>query len=1127
LPRLLLLEPNLGHARPASGVGTVEFAPDCKRGARSKRSTREDDVSIVNRAVQLEYETANWIERLILRAATFDELLSDEFESLPGQKGDADLAARRLAAWCRASASGDWSQFAGRLERDGLSLADVLARFATARCRTSAARPDWVGDAVWIVAAIEERAVARSTATSGSPAPYAFEDLLIGAVEKAQMLLWAGLDKRACAGLTESASLDLREGLLRELSELCAPALYERFSGERKKTAQTAVGEDSRYPAFLAGMRAGGLRRLFDDKPVLLRLIAIVTRQWLEASRELVSRLDRDRGLLERHLLGGVAAGGVVRIEGDLSDPHNGGRSVKVLTFESGARAVYKPKDLRLDVAWHGLIARLNEARPPIDLRAVRTVARDGYGWTEYIAHTGCNDWDSCRRFFTRSGAWLALFHCVAATDMHHENMIAAGDQPVPIDLEMVLQASVEEHKTENPEALAFEAVLEQLGNSVLMVGLLPSYMRSPENEVLAAGGLISRWTPTQRRVGWKDPNSDAMRPIRGAQASAITTNLPHVEGRYAKLSAHIDDFVRGFEDYATFLLERIAGDDTGAGGLLDGFDDVLIRKVLHPTRFYYLLLQRLRNYRSMDDGILWSVQADFLARLTNWDRDIDPLWAVQRAERSALLALNVPYFVSPGDGNEIRDSTGILVTTTAVPGINRARARIGSLDRHDITWQTEIIRESTAYASRSGGTEVSAASQWAVETQGQPPGRDLWAREADEIVGELVDVAIRRGPAAAWIGLDWLGDSDISQFVLLGPELYNGVSGIGVFLAAHAAVTRSQLSAELALSGVAHLRNNIRSRNAARFARSLGVGVVTGMASVVYGLTVMSRCLCDGSLLEDAHRAAELFTDDLIAADTVLDVVAGSAGAILGLLRLHRDTASEEALRRATRCGEHLLAQRRVGPEGARMWCVPGFPRALTGMSHGAAGFAYALMSLSEATGREDFAAAASECLAFENATYDPERMNWPDLRDQGEPRWACQWCHGAAGIGLARAAMIKRGASAPGGLDPTSIATDVENAVGGVERGWPGRLDTLCCGTLSGIELLREADAALQRGDLRTVATRRLKTVVAAANCGDYRWNGGSRRFNLGLFRGLAGVGYTLLREIDASLPNVLIWE
>src|SRR5580700_8160307 len=93
-------------------------------------------------------------ERLIVRAATIDELLSADFEPLPGQKGDADLAGRRLAAWCRACASGDWSLFGRRLDRDGLAFAPVLARLAAVR-RVSAALPTWVEDAVWVEAALQ------------------------------------------------------------------------------------------------------------------------------------------------------------------------------------------------------------------------------------------------------------------------------------------------------------------------------------------------------------------------------------------------------------------------------------------------------------------------------------------------------------------------------------------------------------------------------------------------------------------------------------------------------------------------------------------------------------------------------------------------------------------------------------------------------------------------------------------------------------------------------------------------------------------------------------------------------------------------------------------------------------
>ena len=116
--------------------------------------------------------------------------------------------------------------------------------------------------------------------------------------------------------------------------------------------------------------------------------------------------------------------------------------------------------------------------------------------------------------------------------------------------------------------------------------------------------------------------------------------------------------------------------------------------------------------------------------------------------------------------------------------------------------------------------------------------------------------------------------------------------------------------------------------------------------------------------------------------------------------------------LKRATKCGEHLLRQPRVGPEGRRVWSGQGSPpHGLNGMSHGAAGFAYALTSLAAATGRDDFAKAAAECIAFENSSYDAARHNWPDLRAAGAPGWPCQWCHGAPGIGLARIAMTKQG--------------------------------------------------------------------------------------------------------------------
>lgn len=1064
-----------------------------------------------------------FFERLIARAATIDELLSGDFEALPGQTGDLALATTRITSWSRASANADIGLFRRRLERDGLSYDDVLRRLSSVAREAPHRHSAWIDDAAWIESALQTGSSGQ-TGTVPQVGPHVFEHLLLPVVEQAEIRLWSAVGSTIRHHFTDAGRADLRRMLLDQLTDLCAPPLYERFAAARDiRASEVAAAEPEAptalYDRFVADMKAGGLRRLFEERPVLLRLLATLSRQWIEAVGEFASRLDADIDAIRHDLVRRDGQARVARIAGDLSDRHNGGRSVFIVTFEDGARVVYKPKNLRLDVAWHALIARLNASNPPLDLRAAAAVARDHYGWAEFIDHTGVSNQTGCEMYFRRAGAWLALFHCFAATDMHQENIIAAGDQPVPIDLETILQPPGSAPKAPEAEGAASDAAADMIVNSVMAVGILPAYGRAPDTSVFAMGALTADWN-SKIKLSWTDINTDTMRPTRTKLVDTANPNLPHVGGRYARFGDHIDAFVAGFEDYARFLSQRTRGPDQG--DLFDGFAGAPIRKVVRPTRFYSMLLQRLKTHRSMDDGATWSAQADFIARLSDWDANTDPNWAFHHAERSALLALNVPHFVLPSDGHVVSDFEGPVTTLTGSTPLERAQARLRDFNEREIAWQTAVIRANTTQAKPSHSAD---AFRTLLKADGTATASDTaFASEADRIAAEISEHAIRRGGSAAWIGLDWMGDAEVFQLAPLGPDLYNGVSGIAVFLAAHSAVAGHAPSAELALAAVSHLRRKLKDRNAARFARSLGIGGATGLGSVVYALTVISRSLDSADVLADAHVASALMTDDLIAADKRLDALGGSAGAILGLLRLHRDTQSPEVLARAIRCGEHLLRQERTGPEGLRSWVGYGLgPNALNGMSHGAAGFAFALASLAAATGRDDFQDAASEALAFENSTYDANRHNWPDRRHADEPGWACRWCHGAPGIGLARAALLKQGK-----MDAAILRDDIRHALIGVDQAWPTELDTLCCGTLGNVEFLCEAGEALDRPDIRQAAANRLAALIqAAGSAGDYRWNSGKRRFNLGLFRGLAGVGYTLLRQRDDSLPNVLIWE
>ncbi|MBO0717900.1 MAG: DUF4135 domain-containing protein, partial [Rhizobiales bacterium] len=467
-------------------------------------------------------------QRLSLRAATIDELLSDAFEVSPEITTDADLAAQRLAAWRRACAAGDAALFARRLMRDDLSQVETENRLARTRRRAGAPYPQWVEDAIWI-----EQAVQEAGRIDLEVAPvYPFEDFFTALIERAEALVWTGVDGGTCNCFDARARASLRHMLLSVLSELCAPALYQRFAKSREldkshdpDTSAQAPGT-ARYREFIADLRSGGSRKLFEQKPVLLRLIAVLTRQWIDTTREFIDRLAADLPAIRRELIKAPAGANIVEIRSGVSDPHNGGRCVSIVTFGDGTKVVYKPKDLRLDVAWHELVERLNGAGAPITLKAARALSRNDYGWTEFIEHAGCADARDCDTFFRRAGAWLALLHCFAATDIHQENMIAVGDHPVPIDLETILQPSAEEHKIGAPEAQAFDAAMEIVSNSVMTVGLLPAYGRSVDNNVFAMGGMTAEWG-ARTVIQWKHLNTDAMRPAKVEEAGGATPNLP------------------------------------------------------------------------------------------------------------------------------------------------------------------------------------------------------------------------------------------------------------------------------------------------------------------------------------------------------------------------------------------------------------------------------------------------------------------------------------------------------------------------------------------------------------------------------------------------------------------------
>jgi type 2 lantibiotic biosynthesis protein LanM len=375
---------------------------------------------------------------------------------------------------------------------------------------------------------------------------------------------------------------------------------------------------------------------------------------------------------------------------------------------------------------------------------------------------------------------------------------------------------------------------------------------------------------------------------------------------------------------------------------------------------------------------------------------------------------------------------------------------------------------------------------------------------------------------SVTWIAPRYLFRAERFQLEPLGFSLYDGTAGVALFLAALEHVTGGAGYRDLALGALNALHQAL-SHAPQRAASALGIGGALGLGSVVYALTRSSQWLEAPLLLEDAKQAAALITSERIAQDGALDILAGSAGALLGLLTLHGAAPYPSTLASAVACGQQLLQARQASPGGARAW--PTAERMmLTGFAHGAAGIAYALLRLYAVTGNQGYLDAAAEGIAYEDQLFVPDAQNWLDLPVPGNRTFRARWCHGAPGIGLARLGGLAD-------LDTAQVQADISAALQTTRHVQTPEPAHLCCGTLGRAELLLEAARRLARPELAVSAEQLAWQVVAEAEqVGRFVLDSRlpAHVDNPGFFQGTAGIGYTLLRlAFPDRLPSVLLWD
>ncbi|MFL5349041.1 MAG: type 2 lanthipeptide synthetase LanM family protein [Hyalangium sp.] len=906
--------------------------------------------------------------------------------------------------------------------------------------------------------------------------------------ETAGALLFASLPSEVLAMITRTLALELH-----------VARLEEKLQGETPQ---------ERFQSFVQRLESReALEALHLEYPLLARQLVTKVGLWVDNSLEFLRRLCADWEDIRRVLSPGQEPGKLAAARASMGDVHRRGHSVMSVRFSSGFKLVYKPRSLATDVHFQALLEWVNAHGPKTPFQLTRRVDRPGYGWVEFVEAATCTSEDQVRRFYRRQGGYLALLYVLEGADFHFENIIAAGEHPVLVDLESLL----------HPTLRVADPVLKgqreaELFDSVLRIGMLPQ--RAWEDQRFAGvdisglgnpeGNSGRRQAPAMEGAG-TDQVFFTRRPGRFRRG----LNLPTLNGADVELLQYHEAVVEGFSELYTLLLGK-REELLGEHGPLRGLVDAEVRVLLRPTFIYKAMLiecnhpDLLRNALDRDR---------FLERLWLYQDRLPYVTQVSHAERQAIERGDVPLFSTYPNSTSVWGEPGEEIANVfPETGLQRMLKRVARLSQADLERQTWLIRAS--FTTLAMNAEPLRLAGYTPEEPRRPATRERLLEAARAVGDRLEALAVRDGQACSWFGVS-LGWDRRWRLMPLGLDLYGGLPGVALFLAWLGELTGQARYTELAQGAVRTMgqkHEDPRSQLAA-------VGGFLGWGGTSYVYTQLGKLWKRPDLLDRAETCIPLL-EALIPQDDSFDVLGGSAGAILALAALHRGVPSGRAVAAARRCGEQLLAHAKKQEHGLG-WVSRIEPNAaLTGFSHGAAGIACALLEVGALTGEARFHEAAHEALSYERSLFSAEKGNWPDLRGSKEtPQYKSSWCHGSTGIGLARLASLRH-------KDDAQVRQEIAVALADTRAVGLGRDHSLCHGDLGSLELLLAAREA--QGQSGPDAELERWTGIVLDSIERHGWLSGAPLGveTPGFMVGLAGIGYELLRLAEPGrVPSVVV--
>ena len=368
---------------------------------------------------------------------------------------------------------------------------------------------------------------------------------------------------------------------------------------------------------------------------------------------------------------------------------------------------------------------------------------------------------------------------------------------------------------------------------------------------------------------------------------------------------------------------------------------------------------------------------------------------------------------------------------------------------------------------------------------------------------------------------------------------LYSGAPGVVLFYVELYSATGERRFLDEAARGASEIASTIPEPGA----RVAQAGLYEGLAGHVFVLQVVHGASGRKDLRVAAERGAKALAasatrseDGSVSWSAVTDIISGGSGIGLALLTM-RDLLGDQTIDLARRVGDRMVAMGQPVADGQRKWMMsPTYPREMPNFSHGTAGVAYFLATLSQHGGERKHLDAALDggryLQSLEVPMGDGKVIRHHD--GDGTLLFYLGWCHGPAGTSRLwdRLYSIDR--------DAKWRASEDAGARGIIAHGVPERRSegfwnniSQCCGNAGVAEYFLTRHARTGKAEDLAYARRQADDSLGRGNVdGDReRWVQAENRVSpndlsaqTGWMQGAAGVGAMLLHMDAASRGDKL---